>query len=102
LALIFAIAFAALETAGFLAAMAGLAAAFFATGFAAALIAFAGAALAVVVVALGAGFFAVAMIEFPFDLFGESEMKKSSTEPLYTSIAANYQRCEVVMMNISK
>jgi hypothetical protein len=91
-----------LETAGFLAALTGLAAAFFTTGFAAALTAFVGAALAVVRVALGADFFAVAMIEMPFDLFGESEMKNASTEPLHTCIAANYQRCEVVMMNISK
>jgi hypothetical protein len=56
-----------------LAALTGLAAAFFATGFAAALTAFAGAALAGVVAALGASFFSVAMIEIPFDLFGESE-----------------------------
>ena len=70
LALIFAMAFAVLETTG---ALAGLAATFFAAGFAAAFTAFAGAALTGVGVALGADFFAVAMIEFPFDLFGESE-----------------------------
>jgi hypothetical protein len=51
--------------------------------------------------ALGAGFFAVAMIEFPFDLFGESERKDTNTEPTRTCVAANYQRCAQVMMDIS-
>ena len=73
LALIFAMAFAVLEIAG---ALAGFAAAFFVTGFAAALTAFAGAALTGEGAALGADFFAVAMIEFPFDLFGESKREK--------------------------
>ena len=75
LALIFAMAFAVLETAG---ALAGFAAAFFATGFAAAFTAFAGAALTGEGAALGADFFAVAMIEFPFDLFGESEREDAN------------------------
>jgi hypothetical protein len=69
LALIFAIAFAVLETAG---ALAGFAAAFFAAGLPAAFAAFTGAALTGEGVALGADFFAVAMIDFPFELFGES------------------------------
>jgi hypothetical protein len=78
----------------------GLAAAFFATGFAAALTAFAGAALAGVVAALGASFFAVAMIEIPFDLFGESVIEDANTEPLHTYIAANYQRYMMVTLGI--
>jgi hypothetical protein len=84
-------AFAVLETAGFLAAL---------TGLAAALTAFAGAALAGVVAALGASFFAVAMIEIPFDLFGESVREDANTEPLHTCIAANYQRYVMVMLGI--
>jgi hypothetical protein len=76
LALIFAMAFAVLETAGVLA---GFAAAFFVTGFAAAFTTFAGAALTGVGAALGAGLFAVAMTEFPFDLFGESVRENANT-----------------------
>jgi hypothetical protein len=47
--------------------------------------------LAGVVAALGASFFAVAMIEIPFDLFGESERGDANTKPLHTCIAADYQ-----------
>jgi hypothetical protein len=74
-----------------LVALTGLAATFLATGFAEALTAFAGASLAGVVAALRASFFAVARIEFPSDLFGESERKDTNTEPTRTCIAANYQ-----------
>jgi len=41
------------------------------------------------------------MIEIPFDLFGESEIKDATTEPLHTCIAANYQRYALVMMDVS-
>jgi len=40
------------------------------------------------------------MIDIPFDLFGESEIKDANTEPLHTCTAADYQRCAMVMMDI--